>query len=84
MVKSLKRPDERGAPATGGDAASFVFLENNTKYAVASCIMAVPTITRAVAHYGCQWGDDISQTETGYFPKKLGHGSVLVLTALRV
>jgi len=75
---SLKTPDERQAAATGGDVAGFVFLGDNAKYAVASCITSVPMITKAMAHYGCQWGDDISQTETGYFPKKHAHGSVLV------
>ena len=31
-----------------------------------------------MVHYGCQWGDDISQTDTGYFPKKVAPGSILV------
>ena len=44
--------------------------------------MAVPIVKEAMVQYGCQWGDDISQTDNRYFPKKVAPGSILVLMLL--
>ena len=50
---SLKTPDEQHGAATGGEVAGFVFLEDNKNYTY---------IKETMVHYGCQWGDDILQT----------------------
>ena len=75
---SLRTPEERQAATAGGDVAGFVFVEDNTAFATASCFTTVPTIQKAVEYYGCQWGNDISQAEVGYFVKKDIYGSLLV------
>ena len=75
---SLKTPEERQAATAGGDVAGFVFVEHNAAFATASCFTTVPTIQKAVEYYGCQWGNDISQAEVGYFVKKDIYGSLLV------
>ena len=75
---SLHTPKEREAATAGGDIAGFLYLDENTTYAAASCITPLPTIRKAMVSYGCQWGNDISQVETGYINKEKIYGSVLV------